>query len=115
MIGNIQFAGGRSDRTSFNPLQAEAQLSARSGANSGKTSRASCTIRVRGHFIWNSILYIFLALKQRGQDQRLWNCILTGYSLSRLNATQSRAGKPRPYGFCDLKLYFTRLKTAIRL
>ncbi len=35
------------------------------------------------------------------------------YSFSRLNATQSRAGKPRPYGFCDLKLYFTRLKTAI--
>jgi hypothetical protein len=35
------------------------------------------------------------------------------YSGSHLDAIQPRAGFPRPYRLCDLKLYFTALKTAI--
>ena len=37
------------------------------------------------------------------------------YSASVLDAIQSRAGKPRPYGLCDFKLYLTDLKTAIKI
>ncbi|MDZ7960641.1 MAG: hypothetical protein RMY34_22625 [Aulosira sp. DedQUE10] len=30
-----------------------------------------------------------------------------------MDAIQPKAGKPRPYRLCDLKLYLTSLKTAI--
>jgi hypothetical protein len=35
------------------------------------------------------------------------------YNVSQLDTIQSRAGFPRPYGFWNLKLYLTRLQTAI--
>jgi hypothetical protein len=66
-------------------------------------------------------LYLIITKKAEGREQKVYKNTISGigearvekYSDSHLDAIQSRAGKPRPYRLCDLKLYLSDLKTAI--